>query len=171
MAGLWRSVQKGVVLSMAGAVLAIAVGVAPAADSGHGLEPVRDLGADARLARERGLPILMVVSQHHCPFCDLLREEVLLPMVRSGDYVDRVILRELFLDGEQQLRDFDGRSVGPEALADRYRTFLTPTLLFLDPRGKELTDRILGINTVEFYGYYLDASILEAYTRLNARGG
>jgi hypothetical protein len=74
----------------------------------------------------------------------------------------------LRIDSALPLRDFDGQSVAPDALASRYRTRLTPTVLFLDDRGRELTERIIGINTVDFYGYYLDAAIDAAGEHLAA---
>ena len=43
------------------------------------------------------------------------------------------------------------------------------TVLFLDDRGRELTKPMIGINTVEFYGYYLDAAIDTARQHLPAR--
>lgn len=166
-----RSFPFQVLLVACLVVGALAGGMAGAAGTGHRVEAVSDLQADARRSREAGVPILLVVSQHHCPFCKLLREEILEPMLLSGDYASRVIVRELFLDGDQALRDFDGKEIGPDDLAERYGAFLTPTLLFLDHRGRELTERMLGINTVDFYGYYLDASIKAARSRLQALYG
>lgn len=39
-------------------------------------------------------------------------------------------------------------------------------MLFLDPQGRELTDRMVGINTLEFYGGYLDQNIDTALSRV-----
>jgi thioredoxin-related protein len=123
------------------------------------------LGDRARTGR---LPILLLISRSDCPYCELLKHEILRPMLISGDYDGRVLIRELLIDSELPVRDFDGRAVVPDALAKRYRARLTPTVLFLDDRGRELAERIIGINTVDFYGYYLDAAIDEAGAHLVA---
>lgn len=128
-------------------------------------EDLAALGDRARAAR---VPILLVVSQADCPYCELLKREVLRPMLVSGQYEGRVLIRELFIDSELPVRDFDGQAVSPDALARRYRARLTPTLLFLDHGGRELTERMIGINTLDFYGYYVDAAIGAARRRLGA---
>ncbi|MCK5361468.1 MAG: thioredoxin fold domain-containing protein, partial [Gammaproteobacteria bacterium] len=109
-----------------------------------------------------------VVSQADCPYCELLKREILEPMLISGEYDGRVLIRELLIDSELPVRDFDGQAIAPDALAQRYRARLTPTVLFLDDRGRELTKPMIGINTVDFYGYYLDAAIDVARERLRA---
>ena len=45
---------------------------------------------------------------------------------------------------------------------------MTPTLLFLDPDGTEIVPRIVGVNTVEMFGFYLDRAIDAARERLVA---
>ena len=52
-----------------------------------------DLSVLAKQAKDRKLPILLMVSQDHCPFCSLLKSDVLNPMLLSGDYDDRVIIK------------------------------------------------------------------------------
>ena len=132
------------------------------------VSPVVDFAALGDRARAGRMPIVLVVSRAECPYCELLKREILQPMLISGDYDGRVLIRELLIDSELPVRDFDGRAVVPDALAERYRARLTPTVLFLDNRGRELTERIIGINTVDFYGYYLDAAIDAAGAHLAA---
>jgi thioredoxin-related protein len=129
---------------------------------------VVDFAALGDRARAGRMPIVLVVSRADCPYCELLKEEILQPMLISGDYDGRVLIRELLIDSALPLRDFDGQAIAPDALASRYRTRLTPTVLFLDHRGRELTERMIGINTVDFYGYYLDAAIDAAGEHLAA---
>ncbi|MCP4041587.1 MAG: thioredoxin fold domain-containing protein [Gammaproteobacteria bacterium] len=125
-----------------------------------------DLAADAELARRGKVPIMLMFSQDHCPFCKTLKREILRPMLLSGEYVDRVIIRELFIDAGEVVRDFNGVEIEGFRVGKRYAIWLTPTLLFLDSQGKELTQRMLGINTVEMYGYYVDESLDAALTNL-----
>jgi thioredoxin-related protein len=127
-----------------------------------------DMGALRAAARQARLPILLVVSQSDCPYCELLSREILRPMILSGEYEQRVLIRELSIDRGADVRDFDGALVAPGLLAERYGAKLTPTLLFLDDRGTQIAGRIRGINTVEFFGYYLDRAIDEALAHVRS---
>ncbi|MES9944994.1 MAG: thioredoxin fold domain-containing protein [Candidatus Thiodiazotropha sp.] len=118
-----------------------------------------DLSRLAAQAKQKRLPILLIVSQHYCPFCVRLKEEIIHPMRISGDYEDKVVITEILLDSDENIRDFKGASVSPGAFADSYRVWVTPTLLFLDHTGREIHKRMLGVNTIEMYSYYLDASL------------
>jgi thioredoxin-related protein len=133
-----------------------------------GVSHAENFAALGDRARTGQMPILLVVSQADCPYCELLKREILEPMLISGEYDGRVLIRELLIDSELPVRDFDGQAIAPDALARRYRARLTPTVLFLDHRGRELTERMIGINTVDFYPYYLDAAIDAARERLRA---
>ena len=118
-----------------------------------------DLQATGKLAENRRLPILLVFRAIECDFCELLEEEFLQPMLLGGEYADRVIMRKVVLDNGSRLTDFTGKRRYATALSDDYRVFVTPTLLFVDGTGKERAGRMLGINTPELYGGYLDDCI------------
>lgn len=129
---------------------------------------IDDLAALGRTARRRRLPIVLLVSRSDCSYCALLKDEVLNPMVKSREYDDRAVLGELMLDSEEPLRGFQGGHELRDDVAARFDTDLTPTLLFLAPDGSELAPRILGVNTLELFGFYLDRAIASARVRLNA---
>jgi thioredoxin-related protein len=118
-----------------------------------------DLQADGQQAREARLPILLTFSAIVCDYCRQLEDEFLRPMLISGEYTDKVLIRRLLLDNGSRVSDFSGDRIAATQLADRYRVFVTPTLLFVDGNGKELARRMLGINTPELYGGYLDNCI------------
>ncbi len=141
--------------------LSSAAGAAEVPESG-------DLAADGRLARSLGVPLLVVFSAEHCGYCELLEAEILRPMILSGEYDDRVVIRKVMLDEGSELRDFDGRQVETDALMVRYDISVTPTMLFLGPDGRELVPRIVGINTPELFGGRVDAAIEAAAERLRA---
>ncbi|MGB5259195.1 MAG: thioredoxin fold domain-containing protein [Gammaproteobacteria bacterium] len=127
-----------------------------------------NLQADAEIADSRRLPILLVFSAIDCTYCELLEEEFLEPMLLGGEYKDRVIIRKVILDNGSRLTDFNGQRRDATAFSDQYKVFVTPTLLFVDGDGTELTGRMLGINTLELFGGYLDDCIETAL--LNVRG-
>jgi len=125
-----------------------------------------DLHRDGELSRERHLPVLLLFSADYCGFCARLTEEFLQPMRISGEYDDKVLIREVKIDSHRSMRDFQNRTVSPENLAYRYNISVTPTVLLVDAHGRELTQRMVGLGTLEFYGLYLDDAIEQAQMRL-----
>ncbi|MEN8179770.1 MAG: thioredoxin fold domain-containing protein [Pseudomonadota bacterium] len=128
-----------------------------------------NLQRDAELASQAGRPILLMVSQDHCTYCDLMKREVLHPMELGGDYKNRIVMREILIDMGLEITNFQGQRQDATEFFHGYGVRLTPTLLFLDPLGNELADRIVGINTVEFLNFYLDAAIDEATEKMPSR--
>jgi thioredoxin-related protein len=133
--------------------------------------PVSDnLQLDAAQARELQLPILLTFSAIDCPYCRQLEQDFLGPMLISGDYTDKVIIRRLILDNGSEATDFDGQRQPVTRIASRYKAWLTPTTVFLDSSGREVAGRIVGINTPELFGGYLDACIETALLRIRDPG-
>jgi thioredoxin-related protein len=128
-----------------------------------------DLRAEAERANTRQVPLLLMFSAEHCTFCVRMENEFLKPMIISGDYEDKVLIRKLELGGGT-VRDFNGKTVTVDALAARYKVFVTPTLIFLDAAGRQLTDKMVGLTTPDFFGGYLDASIDTSLSRLRRSG-
>ena len=119
-------------------------------------------------ASERRLPILLTFSAIECSYCDLLEEEFLEPMLLGDEYTDKIIIRKLVLDNGSRVGDFSGRQIDATQLSDRYRIYVTPTILFVDASGRELAERMVGINTPEMFGGYLDNCIETALLGIRA---
>ena len=129
---------------------------------------VDDLAALSRTAQRRRLPIVLLVSRSDCSYCMVIKDEVLNPMMKSGEYDDQALIAELMLDAAEPLRWFDGEHGIRDELASRFEADVTPTLLFLGPDGTELAGRIRGINTPELFGFYVDRAIGTARTRMGS---
>ncbi len=129
---------------------------------------IMDLSREASHISSQGLPLLIEFSAEDCPYCHLLEEEFLKPMLRSGDYTDRVIIRKVDIGSDIPLTDFDGAPVTGRELARRYGVKVTPTVLLLDAEGRELSARLIGVTTPDFFGGYLDAAIDESRRLLRA---
>ncbi len=125
-----------------------------------------DFKADSVEAKNKHLPILLMFSASYCGFCTIIKEEFLKPMKISGDYTNKVIVRVLELDSGDDVIDIDGKKIDPEDLAQRYNIQLTPTLIFVDPQGNELVQKMVGVTTVDFYGGYLDDAINNSLLQL-----
>lgn len=91
--------------------------------------------------------------------CDVLEEEIIKPMLRSGDYENTVIIRSLEMDSFDTMKDFDGNDTTAAALAKTYKVKLTPTLLLLDVNGNEVAERIMGVYSLDFFGAYVDEAL------------
>jgi len=128
---------------------------------------LQQLGSQA-VSRE--LPILLTFTSVICSYCELLEQAFLQPMLLSGEYRDKVMIRKLELGPGASVTGFDGRKIMASELSSHYRVFVTPTLLFVDGNGKELAERIVGINTPELFGGYLDNCIETALLRLRDPG-
>ena len=87
-----------------------------------------DLSQDAREASRRHLPILVMFSAEYCAYCRLVENDFLKPMIYSGDYQDKVIIRMVTIDGNEGLRDFHGKRLGADEFAAQENVSLTPTL-------------------------------------------
>lgn len=123
---------------------------------------VKDFAAIGKQADQERLPIMLMFSASGCTYCEKLEEDFLKPMLRSGDYRDKVMIRKMRIDGYGKVRDFEGKQVAASDFADRYGVFVTPTVVFIDGDGVELAKKRVGLTTPDFYGSYLDQSIDEA---------
>jgi len=130
-----------------------------------------NLQADGQLAHNRQLPILLVFSAIECGYCELLEEEFLQPMLLGGEYRDKIIIRKLVLDNGSRLADFSGKPIDATRLSDHYRVYVTPTILFVNENGTELAERMVGINTPELFGGYLDDCIETAWLMIRNPAG
>ena len=120
---------------------------------------VKNLDSLIAQARRERKVILLEMSASYCGFCRTLEAEIIKPMLRSGDYEKDVLIRQLEIDADYHLRDADGNPSTPAQIASRYKIYVTPTLLFIDGHGKEFSPRMLGINTLELYGGYVDQAL------------
>jgi len=151
-------------------VLLAAMTTTPSAVSGETVSVPQavDLRADGRLAEETGRPLMLVITREHCGYCALLKRAVIVPMIISGEYDHRIIVREVMIDQSLSLVDFAGREVSPFAVANRYEALLTPVVLLVGPTGEELDQRLIGISNEEMYLFYLDRAIERATAKLHA---
>ena len=109
--------------------------------------------------KEKKLGLVVMFHAEDCEYCARLEAEQLQPMLRSGNYDDKVLIRKVLIDGADDIVNFNGQTVSAEQLATLYEASLTPTLVFLNAKGEEMVERILGYNTPDFFGFYLDKAI------------
>jgi thioredoxin-related protein len=132
-----------------------------------GLQQTDNLQTLGQQVSATSKPLLLMFSQHHCPFCKKLKSEVLEPMLKNPEYRQRLFMRELMIDFGSNLIDFSGKPTTGIDLFELYSMVVTPTIILVDGAGKEVARRQIGVNTVEMYGWYLDQAIDDAVSTLS----
>jgi thioredoxin-related protein len=125
-----------------------------------------DLRAESLLAKEKALVLVIEFSAEDCGYCRKLEDLFLLPMQRNAEYGDKILLRAVSLSEYDRLIDFHGRSVTTAEFAAQYDVALTPTLVFLDADGVEMSEKLVGIWSEDFFGGFIDNRIDEALDKL-----
>ena len=115
----------------------------------------------AEQMKSNKMGLVMMLHAEDCPFCKLMDERILSPMIRSGEYKNKVFIRKLQIDKPEYITDFNGERVLAPDLADEYDSQLTPTLVFLDQSGDEKALNIIGINSLDYFGAAVDEQIDE----------
>lgn len=133
------------------------------------LPQIQDLRQTAQLSQLKNLPILIMFGTDECPFCERLREEFLIPMIISGDYVNKVILREVHIAYQSSLIDFSGNKISTREFSRQYGVKLFPTTIFIDSHGTPLVESIIGITTPSLFGGTLDDQIDKALAVLRKK--
>jgi thioredoxin-related protein len=102
---------------------------------------------------------MLEFSRDDCPYCRKLEALFLLPMQRNAGYNDKILIRMISLDDYETVIDFAGQSLTTNEFAARYGISLTPTLLFMNADGVEISERLVGIWSEDFYGVFIDDRI------------
>ncbi len=115
--------------------------------------PIPDSLPDVAAAATRlGEPLVLLISLRGCPYCELVRRNYLLPARAEGLPVWQINMQDML----RPLVGFDGQSSNAAEQIARWKVLLSPTLLFLNPQGRPLAERLVGIASVDFYGAYLE---------------
>lgn len=129
---------------------------------------VSDLSSLTPDSDERHVPILLMFSAEDCEYCERLEEDVVRPMMLSGDFDKRAIFRKVMVDNVEQLTDFMGKRIDAEKFAYRRNVDVTPTLMFVDANGNELAPKVIGYQASGLYMAYVNAAI-DASTKVILR--
>lgn len=128
---------------------------------------ITDWQSISRQARSRKVPIVVMIDQHDCPYCRQAEEDFFNPILTSGELGDKVIVGKVSIDEGETILDEHGNRVSTrEFLADYADSFLTPTVLFLDHAKRELVERIVGMLTPDYYGFYLERAMHSAAAKI-----
>jgi thioredoxin-related protein len=150
-------------------ILACGLGLPGAAGAAAGLVQARDFQADARLAAQRRVPIMVLFSSAGCPYCERTKSEYLVPMHQDPAYRSRVIFREVSIDSAAPLTGFDGAPTTGSAFAAAHKVFMVPTVMVFDTAGKPTGEAIVGLLIPDFYFGYLENAIDEGGRKVRGK--
>ncbi len=131
---------------------------------------VTDFQSISRQMQDNDLVLMLEFSSDYCPYCIRLEEDYLKPMLRSTQYDDKVLIRRIDLGGYTKVVNFDGQLMSPSKFAAQYDAYLTPTLIFVNHRGEELAEQLVGLGTEGFFSAYIDQHIEQARSKLLKSG-
>ncbi len=132
------------------------------------LPMAEDFQQDASDAQDRGVVIMVMFSSDSCSYCEVVREDYMIPMVGDVEYENKVIIRIVDIEGSDEVVGFNGQKQQHTEFADAQGVSLVPTIKFYGPGGKELASELIGYSNEHFYGYYLDSKIDESLAALKA---
>lgn len=155
-------------------LLAAPSGSAGPSPAGDALPRPASWQALLRESGRTGRPVVAMFSIQGCPHCLLVRRDHLRHLAREqarrGVFVVEFELNDrrpfsgaLTDEGRSTTRGpgawrSAAAAVSPAALADALGIRLTPTVAFIGPRG-ELAERLIGYQSADFYGAYLDERV------------
>jgi len=149
--------KRGLILSFV-ALFAINANLITASES-YGVLMATDLKNSSSQARELGIPMMMFFAAEDCGYCERLENDYLRAMSKNEEYQNRVIIRKVVIDSYDDFRDFGGDKIEASDFSDKFNIQVTPTLVFVDPAGKRVADKIIGYQNSGFFGAELDKQI------------
>ena len=138
----------------------------PAAGRAVSHHDLASLGSEAAASR---VPVMLVFWSDSCGYCEILHEEVLVPLQASSSYPKRLRMVRIEF-GQQRYTGFDGVPISGSDLALRYGVQVTPTVLLVDADGTPLTEPLVGLPSIDFYWAYFDQALEAAETALRTGG-
>ncbi|WP_158610263.1 thioredoxin fold domain-containing protein [Herminiimonas sp. KBW02] len=117
---------------------------------------VSDLARDGAQAEREAKPVILFFSLPGCPFCHVVRNNYLYPLLRDSKPKERPVIREVDMASAQSVQSFDRSSTSPRGIAQKYKVIAAPTVIFVDASGCMLAPPIIGGDIAGVYGGYLD---------------
>lgn len=125
-----------------------------------------NLKLEARAAIERKVPIMLVFTSPHCPYCERVKQEYLIPMAADPVWRGKVIIRQIEAGSDWSLIGFDGKKTTHGAFAAGQRIKMVPTVIVVGADGKALAEPIVGLLAPEFYYGYLQNAVEEGLGKI-----
>ena len=124
---------------------------------------LHDLGRESDMHK---IPVVLFFSSKHCEYCDLVRDGFLKHLLTDPAFMNKLLLREVRIDSTRALLDFNKQTKTHATFTEQRAIELVPTIQFTDGLGDMLTEDIVGVTTLGFYGAYLEKAIEQSLSTL-----
>ncbi len=121
------------------------------------LVQVDNLLLDAQQVRREQMPILIVFTEEGCPYCEIAKNQTLIPISNLFHYQQKVIVREV--SDSSVFYDFNHNLTTNNVFNDKYSVGIYPTVLIFNADGDIIAPRLAGIVNEEFYWNKVDKII------------
>lgn len=142
---------------LAFALSALTAAQAPGKDSS--LVVAHDLAAEARQAAAQGKAYVVLFSEAGCPWCERARREFLLPMQEDPRFSVKAVFRQINVDSDEALRDFNGRTSTHRRFAQAEGVRFYPTVALYTPEGRPAAEKLTGFTNAVYYGSSIERRI------------
>jgi len=133
------------------------------------LPVAKSFEADSKLAAAKKIPILVLYTSPGCAYCERVRSEYLVPMLKDPAYKNKVIMREVDVTSQSPLTLYNGnKSTGAE-FAAQHKVVVTPTIKVLNAQDMEVAAPIVGLLIPDFYFGYIDSAINGGLQKMRAQ--
>lgn len=137
----------------------------------EGVPYARDLQKDAKAARDKNGVVLVIFSGAFCSYCETVLNEFLIPMSHNADYQSKLVMRKVEASSFLDMKDFQGNKVSHRKFAGESGARMVPTVMVFDSQGRQLAKPLVGLTTVDYYGFYLDQAINKGLEKVRAASG
>jgi len=130
------------------------------------LETIKNWQELAEQSKRDRMPIIVMIDQEDCPFCRRGEGEFFAAIFAGGEFDNRALFGKMSINAGDSIINLEGRSESVESFLADLNTHFTPTILFLDANKTELTKKMVGLSTPDFYGFYLERGIKQSIAAL-----
>ena len=121
----------------------------------------------ATISAQQRIPIIVMVDQEDCPYCDRVEGEFFSAIFAGGEFENAAIFGKISLDDSESIVTQDRGVISTQEFLRPFFADFTPTILFLDSQANQLVEKMVGLSTPDYYGYYLEKAIWQAHHLLN----
>lgn len=106
-------------------------------------------------ARMTERSIVLLVEQKNCAYCQRLKRDLFVPLARDPEYQEQLVFVSLRTDPDEPLVEKNGKEISTFEFAQSFDALTTPTILFLDSDGNEISHRLVGYTADAEYSQQL----------------
>jgi len=126
------------------------------------MKTIKNWAETSQKAQDKKIPVVIMVDQEDCPYCRRVESEFFAAIFANGELTDKAVFGKISIDHGETIIDGAGTEISTREFLSVYQTSLTPTVLFLSSEQVELSEKMVGLMTPDFYGFYLEQSIKNA---------